>query len=80
MTGPMQINGRGDLSFEVRLALELAYIEHYWVRHDLAILLRTLPAVVRGQGRARIRTAKSALRKLLWIPSSLPKPWSSSCC
>ena len=23
MTGPMQINGRGDLSFEVRLALEL---------------------------------------------------------
>ena len=26
MTGPMQVNGRGDLPFEERLALELAYI------------------------------------------------------
>ncbi len=50
MTGPMQINGRGDLSFEERLALELAYIDAYSLRRDLAILLRTLPAVVRGEG------------------------------
>jgi lipopolysaccharide/colanic/teichoic acid biosynthesis glycosyltransferase len=50
MTGPMQINGRGDLSFEERLALELAYIEGYSVRHDLEILLWTLPAVVKGKG------------------------------
>ncbi len=27
MTGPMQVNGRGDLPFEQRLALELDYIE-----------------------------------------------------
>lgn len=50
MTGPMQINGRGDLPFEERLALELDYIEHYSLRRDLAILLRTLPAVMRGNG------------------------------
>ncbi len=50
MTGPMQINGRGDLPFEERLALELAYIDAYSLRRDLAILLRTLPAVVRGTG------------------------------
>ena len=50
MTGPMQISGRGDLSFEERLALELAYIDAYSLRRDLAILLRTLPAVVRGKG------------------------------
>lgn len=50
MTGPMQINGRGDLLFDERLALELAYIDAYSLRRDLAILLRTLPAVVRGTG------------------------------
>ncbi len=50
LTGPMQINGRGDLPFEQRLALELDYIEHYSLRRDLAILLRTWPAVVRGTG------------------------------
>ncbi len=50
MTGPMQVNGRGDLPFEQRLALELDYIEHYSLRRDLAILLHTLPAVLRGTG------------------------------
>jgi lipopolysaccharide/colanic/teichoic acid biosynthesis glycosyltransferase/glycosyltransferase involved in cell wall biosynthesis len=50
MTGPMQISGRGDLPFEQRLTLELDYIEHYSLRRDLAILLRTVPAVLRGDG------------------------------
>jgi lipopolysaccharide/colanic/teichoic acid biosynthesis glycosyltransferase len=50
MTGPMQVNGRGDLPFEERLALELAYIQKYSLRRDLSILLRTLPAVIRGDG------------------------------
>jgi lipopolysaccharide/colanic/teichoic acid biosynthesis glycosyltransferase/GT2 family glycosyltransferase len=50
MTGPMQVNGRGDLPFEERLALELVYIQNYSLRGDLSILLRTLPAVIRGNG------------------------------
>jgi lipopolysaccharide/colanic/teichoic acid biosynthesis glycosyltransferase/GT2 family glycosyltransferase len=50
LTGPMQVNGRGDLPFDQRLALELDYIEHYSLRRDLAILLRTLPVVWRGEG------------------------------
>jgi lipopolysaccharide/colanic/teichoic acid biosynthesis glycosyltransferase len=50
MTGPMQVSGRGDLTFEGRLALELDYIERYSLRRDLAILLRTIPAVVKGKG------------------------------
>jgi lipopolysaccharide/colanic/teichoic acid biosynthesis glycosyltransferase/GT2 family glycosyltransferase len=50
MTGPMQVNGRGDLPFKARLALELDYIEHYSLRRDMAILLRTIPAVIRGKG------------------------------
>ncbi|HIC90427.1 MAG TPA: glycosyltransferase [Anaerolineae bacterium] len=50
MTGPMQVNGRGDLPFERRIELELDYIEHYSLRQDLVILARTLPAVLRGEG------------------------------
>jgi lipopolysaccharide/colanic/teichoic acid biosynthesis glycosyltransferase len=50
ITGPMQINGRGSLSLEERLQLELDYIEHYSLRRDFAILWRTLPAIFRGHG------------------------------
>ncbi len=50
LTGPMQINGRGDLPLDERVRLELDYIEHYSLARDLAILLRTLPAIVKGTG------------------------------
>ncbi|HHW89118.1 MAG TPA: glycosyltransferase [Chloroflexi bacterium] len=50
MTGPMQISGRGDLAFAERLQLELDYIEHYSLRRDLEILLRTIPAILHGNG------------------------------
>jgi lipopolysaccharide/colanic/teichoic acid biosynthesis glycosyltransferase/GT2 family glycosyltransferase len=50
MTGPMQVNGRGDLPFEERLRLELAYIDGYSLRKDLALLVKTLPAVAKGTG------------------------------
>jgi len=50
MTGPMQVSGRGELSMEQRLALELDYIRDYSLLHDLGYLMRTLPAVIRGKG------------------------------
>jgi lipopolysaccharide/colanic/teichoic acid biosynthesis glycosyltransferase/glycosyltransferase involved in cell wall biosynthesis len=50
MTGPMQVGGRGELSMEQRLALELDYIRDYSLLHDFGYLLRTLPAVIRGKG------------------------------
>jgi len=50
LTGPMQVNGRGDLSFADRLQLELDYIEHYSLWRDFAILARTLPAIIHGNG------------------------------
>ncbi len=50
ITGPMQINGRGDLPFAERLRLELDYIEHYSLRRDVVILVQTLPAVLAGRG------------------------------
>lgn len=50
LTGPMQVNGRGDLPFDERLRLELDYIEHYSLARDVAILARTLPVVLEGAG------------------------------
>jgi lipopolysaccharide/colanic/teichoic acid biosynthesis glycosyltransferase/glycosyltransferase involved in cell wall biosynthesis len=50
MTGPMQVNGRGDLSLDERARLELAYIENRSLWQDLTILARTLPAVFSGRG------------------------------
>ena len=50
LTGPMQVNGRGKLSLTERLKLELDYIENYSLRRDFSIMLRTLPAIIRGDG------------------------------
>lgn len=50
VTGPMQVFGRGELSFEERLAVELEYADNYSLMRDARILLHTLPAVVRGTG------------------------------
>ena len=50
ITGPMQVNGRGDLSFERRLALELDYIRNYSLLTDLELLFKTIPVVLTGKG------------------------------
>jgi exopolysaccharide biosynthesis polyprenyl glycosylphosphotransferase len=50
LTGPMQVYGRGDLTFEERLAMERDYLDNLSVTSDLAILLRTPRAMIRGEG------------------------------
>ncbi|MEW5986577.1 MAG: sugar transferase [Chloroflexota bacterium] len=50
LSGPMQVNGRGDLSLDTRVRLELEYIENYTLWRDLVILARTVPAVFSGKG------------------------------
>ena len=50
ITGPMQVFGRGDLTFEERLAIEREYIENVSLGRDLQILLHTLPTVLSGRG------------------------------
>jgi lipopolysaccharide/colanic/teichoic acid biosynthesis glycosyltransferase len=50
LTGPMQVYGRGDLTFEERLAMERDYLDNLSVLGDLAILLRTPSAIFRGSG------------------------------
>jgi lipopolysaccharide/colanic/teichoic acid biosynthesis glycosyltransferase len=50
LTGPMQISGRGLLSLDQRVQLELDYIAHYSIWRDLLILLKTIPAFITGHG------------------------------
>jgi len=50
ITGPMQVYGRSDLTFEERLAMERDYLDNLSLLTDLAILLRTPRAIIRGDG------------------------------
>jgi len=50
LTGPMQVNGRGELTFEERLAVELDYVENLSIGRDLRILALTPVSVIRGTG------------------------------
>ena len=50
VTGPMQVSGRGELSFEERLAVEIDYVENVSVSRDLVLLAQTVPAVFRARG------------------------------
>jgi exopolysaccharide biosynthesis polyprenyl glycosylphosphotransferase len=50
ITGPMQVHGRGDLTFAERLAVELDYVENMSFARDLHIVARTVPTVIRGRG------------------------------
>jgi exopolysaccharide biosynthesis polyprenyl glycosylphosphotransferase len=50
MTGPMQVHGRGELTFAERLAVEREYVENYSFRKDVSLLLKTAGAVLRGRG------------------------------
>jgi lipopolysaccharide/colanic/teichoic acid biosynthesis glycosyltransferase/glycosyltransferase involved in cell wall biosynthesis len=50
VTGPMQVNGRGDLDLDERVRLELEYIHNYSIWKDLVILARTVMTVISGRG------------------------------
>jgi exopolysaccharide biosynthesis polyprenyl glycosylphosphotransferase len=50
ITGPMQVYGRGELTFEERLAVEREYVENLSLVRDIRIVLMTLPAVFGKRG------------------------------
>ena len=50
LTGLWQVSGRCALPFEDMMRLDLEYVKRQSVRLDLAILLRTIPAVISGRG------------------------------
>jgi exopolysaccharide biosynthesis polyprenyl glycosylphosphotransferase len=51
LTGLWQVTARSDPSFETNMALDLEYIENWTLGLDLAILLKTVPALLRAEGR-----------------------------
>ena len=50
LTGPMQVSGRGALDMEARKILELEYVDNYSIWKDIKILIKTIPAVISGNG------------------------------
>ncbi len=50
LTGLWAVSGRSDVGYEDRARLEHRYVTHWSFLLDLRILLRTVPAVVRGHG------------------------------
>jgi len=50
MTGLWQISGRSGLSFDDLVRLDFTYIENWSVWLDIAIIAKTIPAVVSGRG------------------------------
>jgi lipopolysaccharide/colanic/teichoic acid biosynthesis glycosyltransferase len=50
LTGLWQVNGRSALPLERSMELDLAYIEKWSPKMDAEILLKTIPAILRGSG------------------------------
>lgn len=50
MTGWWQVNGRSDRPLHENVEFDLYYIQNYTPWLDVAILLRTIPVVLRGRG------------------------------
>jgi exopolysaccharide biosynthesis polyprenyl glycosylphosphotransferase len=50
MTGLWQVSGRADVSFDEAVRLDLYYVDNWSMLQDLAILVRTVGAVVGSRG------------------------------
>jgi len=50
ITGLSQINGRDDLPINKKLGYELEYVENFSLLLDFKILLKTIPALLSGEG------------------------------
>lgn len=48
VTGLWQVKGRGRIDFDDRVRLDIAYIENRSLLMDVALLFRTVPALLRG--------------------------------
>src|SRR3954462_6470332 len=50
ITGLWQVSGRSDLSWDEAVELDVRYVENWSLGLDLAILIRTVRAVLRSSG------------------------------
>lgn len=60
LTGWAQVNGNVNLSWQERIALDVWYVDHWSLRLDATILIKTLGVVLRGE-----RRNERALREAL---------------
>jgi lipopolysaccharide/colanic/teichoic acid biosynthesis glycosyltransferase len=50
ITGPWQVQGRGDIPYEERVRLSMQYILNHTLWLDIEILFRTVFVVFKGGG------------------------------
>ena len=50
LTGLWQVSGRSSVGFDEMVKLDLYYIGHWNLQLDLKIMVRTVPAMVKGEG------------------------------
>lgn len=50
LTGLWQVSGRSNTSYDERVQLDMRYIYHWSIWLDIQILLKTIPAVLKGDG------------------------------
>ena len=51
LTGPWQVDGRNDISYDSRVALDVGYARDHGFRRDFGIVLRTGLSVLKLAGR-----------------------------
>lgn len=50
LTGLWQISGRNDVSYETRIAFDTQYVQNWSLIGDVAIIVKTIPAVCMARG------------------------------
>jgi exopolysaccharide production protein ExoY len=50
ITGPWQVSGRNDISYEDRVKLDRAYVANWSFSTDMHIVFKTVPAVILSRG------------------------------
>ncbi len=50
VTGLWQVSGRNDVDYPTRVRLDCWYVKNWTFWHDVAILFKTIPALVTGRG------------------------------
>ncbi len=50
ITGLWQVSGRSNTTYEHRVRLDVWYVRNWSLWHDIAILMKTLPAVLKKEG------------------------------
>ncbi len=50
ITGLWQVSGRNDIDYPTRVRLDCWYVKNWTFWHDVAILFKTIPALISGRG------------------------------